>query len=441
MTASTSAWRTASGVRAIASGTTLATAALLSAWAQAQNPPQAPAQNPPQAAPAQASQPPAASGQAQAQPQAQPQAISGAQRATAQQVAERGLPLAELAPNAPESYTVKAGDTLWDVSALYLKHPWRWPELWGMNLKTIANPHLIFPGQTLYLDRDGAYARLRSGRPGEPETVRISPRTRSGSLADNALPTLKPHLIEPFLDEPLIVDAQTLARAPRLVATTDRRILMASGDRAYARGDAATPLRTGPGVPRHYRIYRDAVALKDPISGELLGYEAQYLGKAELTRGETLEEVPDGKGGVSLQSVPATVDLSAVKFDIQAGDRLLPVSARSFASYTPRAPQTQVQARVVSIYGRGAVAWAAQNQVVTINRGSRDGLEAGHVLRLITEGERIKDRTEKDQPEIQLPSETNGTAMVFRTFDRVSYALLLEIRHGVRVGDRMVNPE
>ena len=374
--------------------------------------------------------------------QAQNQPISGEQRATAQQVSERGIPLAELASGAPDTYTVKRGDTLWGISGLYLQRPWRWPELWGMNLEAIKNPHLIFPGQTLYLDKEGGYARLRTTPPGAQtgSTVRVSPRTRSDSLADTALPTLKPHLIEPFLVEPLVVDAEVLLRAPRIVATTEQRVLMASGDRAYVRGDESSPVRAEPGEPRFYRVFRDAVALKDPVTGEILGYEAQYLGKAELVRGESFEDAPNGKGGYVSEYVPATVDLSAAKEEIRAGDRLLPAPARAFASYTPRAPQTELDARVVSIYGSFSAAYAAQNQVVAINLGSEDGVEPGHVLSLLTKGERIKDKTDSSKATIKLPSESNGTVMVFRTFDRVSYALILEIQTGVRVGDRLVNP-
>ena len=376
--------------------------------------------------------------------QAQNYPVSASQRATAQQVSERGVPLSELAANAPDTYTVKRGDTLWGISGMYLKRPWRWPELWGMNLETIKNPHLIFPGQTLYLDKEGGYARLRTTPPGasaENQTVRVSTRTRSDSLTDTALPTLKPHLIEPFLVEPLVVDADVLRRAPRIVATTEDRVLMASGDRAYVRGDAASPVRVEPGEPRFFRVFRDAVALKDPVTGEILGYEAQYLGKAEVVRGESFEENIDSKGRRISEYVPATVDLSVAKEEIRAGDRLLPAPERAFTSYTPHAPEIEVDARVVSIYGSSAVSYAAQNQVIAINMGSQDGIEPGHVLALQTRGQRIKDKTDDAKATIKLPSESNGTAMVFRTFDRVSYALLLEIQTGVRVGDRLVNPQ
>ncbi|NMM77209.1 peptidoglycan-binding protein [Rhodococcus sp. SRB_17] len=369
--------------------------------------------------------------------QAQTFPVTADQRATAQQVAHQGIPLSELAPQAPDRYVVQRGDTLWGISGLYLRRPWRWPELWGMNLQAIPNPHLIFPGQTLYLEKRGGYARLSTLAAGTPETVRVSPRTRSDSLSDSALPTLQPHLIEPFLVEPLVVDAQTLEHAPRIVATVDQRVLMSSGDRAYARGTAAAPLRVAAGVPRFYRIFRNAVALQDPLSGEVLGYEAQYLGQAELVRSETEAPAADGK---ATEQVPATVDIRASKEEVRAGDRLLPAPARAFSSYTPRAPQGAVDARVVSIYGSTAVANAAQNQVIAINRGERDGMESGHVLNLLTQGERLKDRTDPAKAIIQLPSESNGMAMVFRTFDRVSYALILDVRNTVRVGDRLVNP-
>lgn len=141
---------------------------------------------------------------------AQKYPITDAQRSTAQQVAEKGIPVSELAPNAPDTYVVKRGDTLWDISRMYLKSPWRWPELWGMNLKALPNPHLIFPGQTLYLDKSDGYARLRTQPTGGSDTVRLSPRTRTDSLASLALPTLKTHLIAPFLVEPLVADAATI---------------------------------------------------------------------------------------------------------------------------------------------------------------------------------------------------------------------------------------
>lgn len=374
--------------------------------------------------------------------QAQHRPVTAQQRAEAQQVAARGIPVSELAPNAPETYVVKRGDTLWGISGMYLQRPWRWPELWGMNLQQIANPHLIYPGQTLYLEKAGGYARLRTSPAGATEaetvTVRVSPRTRYDSLADMALPTLKMHLIEPFLVQPLVVDEPSLSQAPRIVATRDERVIMASGDRAYVRGPQGNPLEMEPGVSRQYRVFRNVVELKDPDTGAVLGHEAQYLGRAELVRGESIEPSPDGK---EAEIVPATVDLSGAKEAIRPGDRLLPAPQRSFVSYAPHAPQLPVQASVVSIYGADAVANAGQNQVIAINRGAEDGMDAGLVLQLRTRGERVKDKTDADRTMIRLPSEANGLAMVFLAFERVSYALILQANRSVRVGDRLVNPE
>lgn len=376
---------------------------------------------------------------------AQTYPVTGAQRSAAQQVAQQGIPVDELSPDAPDSYTVKRGDTLWGISGLYLRRPWRWPELWGMNLPTISNPHLIYPGQVLYLDRRDGYARLGTARSvgataGEPEVVRISPSTRSESLADAALPTLQPHLIEPFLAEPLVVDADTLQRAPRLIATTDQRVLMASGDRAYVRGPAGAPLRKGEGLPRQFRLFRDAVALKDPVTGEVLGYEAKYLGNADLVEGETSLEITDSSGKTRSQDVPATVELSKAKNEMRAGDRLLPTPARRFINYAPHAPASAVQARVVSLYGDSAVRWAAVNQVIAINKGQRDGMDEGTVLEIVSRGISIVDKTADKKEMVQLPSERNGYAMVFRTFERVSYVLILSARRGVEVGDMLNAP-
>ena len=370
--------------------------------------------------------------------QAQNFPITSNQRATAEQVAQKGIPVSELAPNAPDMYVVKRGDTLWAISGIYLLRPWRWPELWGMNLQQIKNPHLIYPGQKLYLERKDGYATLRTS-PGDKDTVRLSPRTRYESLAGAALPTLQPHLIEPFLTEPLVVAEEVLANAARVVATREDRVLLSKGDRGYARGAGPSALTMEPGQPRNFRVFRNSTPLKDPVTGEILGFEGQYVGQALLARGESLQDSTDRDGKVTSTIVPATIDITGTKEEIRVGDRLLPEPPRQMVNYVPRAPGMPVDARVVSIYG-SAVANAAQSQVVAINLGTRDGIESGHVLALLTGGARQVDRTDEAKPTIQLPNERNGLLMVFRTFDRVSYGLILEITTGVRVGDKLVNP-
>ena len=370
--------------------------------------------------------------------------ITAAQRDTANQVAQKGVPLSELAASAPDSYTIKRGDTLWDISKLFLKSPWRWPELWGMNLSDIKNPHLIYPGQRLVLERKNGLASLRvggdaTGATEDSGTIRVSPRARSEALPDLALPTLRPSLIEAFLAEPIIVDEAGLRAAPRIVAAQENRVLLTRGDRAYARGQDGTPLMDDQPRQQLFRVFRNATALKDPDTGEVLGYEAQYVGKATLARGESTAQVEGKDGATSTAIVPATIDILGTKEEIRVGDRMLPEPPRQLQTYTPHAPSGKVEGRIVSVYG-SAVVNAAQNQVVVINRGTRDGIENGHVMAILKDGARIVDKTDEARPLLKLPDERNGLLMVFRTFDRLSYALILEITDGVRVGDRLTSP-
>jgi LysM repeat protein len=384
---------------------------------------------------------------------AQTKAVTPQQKAAADQVAHSGVALSALAANAPQSYSVKSGDTLWGISTLFLKSAWRWPELWGMNLADIKNPHLIYPGQKLYLEKKDGQATLRTAggsaalsagadkAAAEPSTtVRWSPRTRYESLGNGALPTLKFHLIEPYLAEPVIVDENAMRLAPRIVATQEGRVLLTQGDRAYARGPAQTALMDDLSQKQQvYRIFREATPLKDPITGEVLGLEAQYLGKALLARSESTEQSQDREGKTRTDMIPATIDITAAKEEIRVGDRLLPEPERQLLNYVPHAPQSKTDARIVSVYGN-AVVNAAQNQVVAINRGTRDGMENGHVLAILKDGARLIDKTDEARTELKLPDERNGLLMVFKTFERLSYGLILEITDSVRVGDRLVNP-
>ncbi len=364
--------------------------------------------------------------------------ITPQQRSTAQQTAQAGVPIEDLSPNAPDSHTVKRGDTLWDISKLFLKSPWRWPQLWGMNLEQIRNPHLIFPGQVLVLDRSGGRARLRVADGSQPDgTVKLSPRARGEATGDSAIPTIPLNLIAPFLNEAVVLNDNELANAPRIVAAPESRVLMGRGDRAYVRGEL--------GGITDWRLFRQATPLLDPTTKEVLGYEARFVGTAAYVREGSSAVVADAKGIETLfgpsttrVAVPATFEILSVKEEVGVGDRLASVSQRDFSSFSPRAPSQPMNGQVVQVYGDALI--AGQNQVVAINRGTRDGLERGHVLAVLRDGERVVDRTNERPEAIKLPDERHGLMFVFRTFERVSYALLLQVQQPVRAGDRFSQP-
>ncbi|MBL0091834.1 MAG: LysM peptidoglycan-binding domain-containing protein [Piscinibacter sp.] len=353
--------------------------------------------------------------------------VTSQQRSTAKQVAQTGVPLSELSANAPDSYTVKTGDTLWDISKLYLKSPWRWPELWGMNLDQIRNPHLIYPGQVLLLDKSGGRARLRVGQQIGPDgTVKLSPRIRSSALGDGSIPSIPFHLIEPFLNEALIFQGNELETAPRIVATQEGRVLLARGDTAYVRGEIPQQ--------REFRIFREAKPLRDPATKEILGYEANYVGSAEYVRQGENRTGADGKPEI----VPATFSVTSIKQEAGVGDRLAPTPAREFSNYAPHAPQSPLSGQIVSIYGDALT--AGQNQIVSLNKGAADGMERGHVLALWRTGTRVIDKTDASRPTIKLPDERHGMLFVFRVFDRMSYALILSVKDPVKPGDGFTQP-
>ena len=352
--------------------------------------------------------------------------ITSQQRGTAQKVAQDGVALSELAPNAPDSYTVKTRDTLWDISKMYLRSPWRWPELWGMNLQQIRNPHLIYPGQILVLDKSGGRARLRVGQAVDGGTTKLSPRVRATDIGAGGIPSIPFHLIEPFLNEAVVFQGNELASAPRIVASQEGRVILGRGDTAYVRGDLSNT--------REYRIFREARPLKDPTTAEVLGYEANYVGAAEYVRQG--ESRPDATGKTEI--VPATFLVTSIRQEAGVGDRLAVVPPREFTNYAPHAPQGPMAGQIIGMYGDALT--GGQNQIVSLNKGAVDGMERGHVLALWRAGSSVIDKTDSSRPTIKLPDEQHGTLFVFRVFDRVSYALILSVKEPVKAGDRFTQP-
>lgn len=331
-----------------------------------------------------------------------------------------------LKADAPDRYVVVPGDTLWGISTRYTDSPWRWPELWGMNREQIQNPHLIYPGMVLLLDRargtlsvagapSGAQPGAPSGAPsgsasGVPAsgTGRLAPRVRAESLAEQEIPSIPPSAIEPFLTRPLVIEPGGLEKAPTIVATEKDRVILAAGNTAYVRGIAQAGEET-------WYVYRQGAPLVDPDTDRTLAYEAIYLGTAQVTR----------------PGQPATVVLTSAVQEINAGDNLVAAGQPQAMNYVPHAPSAELRGRVIRIYGSvGRVGEAGPLQIVSINRGRADGIEVGHVLALYSLGGTVRDTTKSPYASgamIKLPEERAGLSFVFRVFDRVSYALVMHV--------------
>ena len=347
--------------------------------------------------------------------------VTDDQRKTADQVAQLGVPLSALAANAPDTYTVKRGDTLWDISSIFLTSPWRWPELWGMNKEQIANPHLIYPGHMLRLVKSDGRARLElaGGEAGAGDVVRLSPTVRDLGGEREAISSIPNRIIEPFLSRPAIVSPEELAQYPRIVATQEQRVHVGVGDTVFGRGF------TDEAIER-YAIFRPARPLFDPDDVDRrrpIAWEAFYLGVAQKTRG----------GDV------ATLRILESTQEIGVGDRLVPITRVPVINYVPRRPEQPIDGRIVSIYS--GLAETGTQSIVALNRGARHGVEVGHVLALLDTGATIRDRTSDRREFITLPDERIGHMFVFRVFDEISYALVLRVTKPVRVGDRFTQPE
>lgn len=326
----------------------------------------------------------------------------------------------EIKDNAPDRYTVQQGDTLWDISSRFLKSPWRWPDVWGINKDAIKNPHLIYPGDVVILDLTGATPRLRlegvedGGQSRWAGADKLSPRIRTQDLSAAPIPTLAPRLIEPFLSRPLIVDPDTVMKAPRIVSAVDARVALSTGDNAYAEG-----LKRNDG--RRWTVYRQGRRFQDPDTRELLGYEGIYLGDFEVTK---FDEISTGVITKSLQ-------------EIGVEDRLAISIPKSANPFIPRSPSGKVRGKVVAGTD-SSVGEIPPLTAIVINRGGRDGIEVGHVLGLFrTEG---MVRAGNSGRLIKLPEERYGVAMVFRVFPRLSYALILNTSRPVHIDDVVQNP-
>jgi hypothetical protein len=382
--------------------------------------------------------------------------------------------MSDLAADAPNDYTVVKGDTLWGIAGRFLKDPWKWPQIWQMNRDQIKDPHWIYPGNVIHLDRSGDSPRLTLGEGGSSgpsggtesdaasNVVRMDPRVRVESL-QTAVPSIPGTAIGPFLSQPLVVESGGLDNAPTILATEESRVIVGQGDLAYAD-------RIGSNDGVNWQVFRPGNALRDPDTGEILGFEAKYLGDARVRRFGN----------------PTTLEITKARQEINGGDRLTPARETSYPSYVPRAPDKPITGTIMSV--DGGVSELGQFQIITINRGARDGIEVGHVLasyhrgQIVTaassnqelstrtwssgwswnwrnwgwggaaktapadpakpqanadvqaSGERLEGRT------VKLPDERNGLVFVFRVFEKMSYAIVMRATRPIYVNDVVQTP-
>jgi LysM domain len=325
-------------------------------------------------------------------------------------------------PNAPESYVVKRGDTLWGIAKVFLRDPWFWPEIWQVNPQ-IQNPHLIYPGDTLRLVYIEGRPTIMLQRGND---ARVEPRVRSEPL-EGAVTTIPYETVAAFMSKPSVLAKEQIKDAPYVLATRDMHVIMADGDTLYARGFKG-PVQVG----THYNVVRVGDPLRDPDDGNrIVGYDGVFNGAGHVTR------VGD----------PVTLIMTESARETEAGDKLFVGGVDVELDFIPSAPKIETNGRIIAVsYG---VTIIGQYEVVVINRGAADGLAPGNVLAVFQAGEVIPDTVNKGflngmsrltAKKVRLPDERTGTFMVFKTFDHLSYGLIMEATNVIRVADRVVNP-
>jgi len=324
----------------------------------------------------------------------------------------------------PRQYTVKKGDTLWGISSMFLQDPWYWPEIWQNN-QQVKNPHLIFPGDVLTLVYVNGQPQMMLNearhkevqQSGDLPVKKLSPGIRTSALSAS-IPSIPGDAIRQFLTKPRVVTKEQLDNAPYIVGSEDRHLILGEGDRVYVRGEIDKERV-------RFSVFRAGKALRDPETNEILGYEAIYTGEIRVTA----------------YGDPASGDLTHTEREVLIGDRLLPEDRSKLENmYFPHVPDSDISAQIMEL--NEALAGVAQLQVVTINKGERDGIEVGHLLATFTNGETVRDHNSKHNSKpVKLPNERSGLVMVFKTFNRVSYAITLESSRIIRNYDYLHTPK
>lgn len=320
----------------------------------------------------------------------------------------------QLSAQHPERHVVVKGDTLWDISAKFLKHPWQWPKLWQLNRNHIKDPHWIYPGDVIVLDTSSGTPVLKLVR----DAVVLAPDVIITPLKGEAIPAIQPNIIRPFLNKPMLITTEALKSAPRIVAAQEEREILSPGTHIYVQGlpDSSKAL---------WAIYREGEAVKNPENGEVLGVEAHYLGEAKLLRG----------------GQPATLTITQAKEEIAVKDKLLVTPDELSPTFVPHAPDGLIEGQIARI--SEGINETGYGRVVILNRGTEQGLERGHVLSVLRKGGRIADPESPDPKHpvmLQLPDEPVGLVMVFKTFDKLAYALVMQSSQPIHAEDVVRTP-
>ncbi|MEM9623046.1 MAG: LysM peptidoglycan-binding domain-containing protein [Pseudomonadota bacterium] len=325
-----------------------------------------------------------------------------------------------LKPGHPDVYVVVKGDTLWDISGTFLSKPWLWPEVWQINPQ-IENPHLIYPGDQIALVYVDGQPRLqlsrgdagRTTRLTPSDTVSLHPQIRATPL-ESSIPAISLDAIQGFLVQNRVVEPGVLGASPYVVQGESERLVLGAGDRVYVRGVL--------GDSEGFSIVRKGPLYVDPETNEVLGREATYIGL-----GTAVGQADD----------IATLAVASTREEIQIGDRVLPTEERRVdSSFFPSAPEVDVDGQIISVFS--GVTQVGQYDVVVLNRGERESLAVGNVLAIYKRGALARDRIANET--IRLPSERAGLLMVFRTFEKLSYGLVLSTERPLAVNDEVRNP-
>jgi len=330
-------------------------------------------------------------------------------------------------PEHPQTYIVQEGDTLWDISSMFLRDPWFWPEIWFKNPQ-VENPHLIYPGDTLAIVYVGGERRIQLLSRGEQgsvlaqtegglKIVKVNPRVRTQSI-DATIPSIPIESIRHLLERPMIIDEDTLDDSAYVLSSLDNHLVNSINDKLYVR-----KLDTTKGIGR-YHIYRPNRPLFDPITNELLGYEALYVGESRLL----------------LRGDPASVRVTSSEREILRDDRVIPMDNSSFErDFFPKPPSSDVSGEIVALVN--SISKSGAFQTIAINLGNRDGVESGNILRIRRNGDVVPDKNEEDpQFTVKLPDEQIGMAMVIRSFEKMSYALIMEADMPISIQDYVESP-